>query len=499
MTRNELTVSLASTPSKGGVSSSPIGRKLAIAFGVVSLLAAIQCLLHVLLVADVAGEVADMTHHEHVIRESLDLARAVREQYIHAAHNIVEGDRSHLDHYTEWAAQVARGVQHLAKLAPADEQARLTAIAQASLQFDRRFRQVILPAVDAGNGALVREAHREIEVLLDTASQQADELAARFESRMSHAHVSTTKTTRLGIAFAVIGIFLIVVVASVSTVQIRRAVLLPLYRLVDAAGQIGEGKFSQTVGDVGDGEFRELGHAFDRMADELGIRQAQLVRSERMAAIGQLASGVAHEINNPIAIIRGYLSTMLPEVEDEDLKEELRILDEEAAACQRIAEDLLTYARLPSVELSEVRIESLFDDVVRRFGSTRKEKQVHFRVEAAPCVLQADPVRLRQLLNNLIRNAVEAGSDEVVVLGQRTEIGGYTIQVLDRGPGIDEQNRERVFEPFFSESRNGTGLGLAVCLGIVRAHGGTITAKARLGGGAVLEVVLPGAPGPTVV
>ncbi|MDB4972531.1 MAG: hypothetical protein JWN48_872 [Myxococcaceae bacterium] len=477
------------------MSSSPIGRKLAIAFGLVSVLAALLCLVNVLLVADVAEEVATMTRNEKLIREGLDLAKALREQYIHAAHNIAQGDRSHLDHYGEWVSRVAESAARLEHLAPAEERTGLTKVVEASRLFDREFRQFILPAIDTDDDPLLRETHRRIEPLLGRASHEADELAARFERHMSHAHVSTTKTTRLGIALAFGGILLIVIVAAVSTVQIRRALVLPLSRLVHAAGEIGKGSFTQPVGHVGDGEFAELGQAFDRMTEELSKRQAQLVRSERMAAIGQLAAGVAHEINNPIGIIRGYLNTMLPEAHDETLKEELRILDEEAAACQRIDEDLLTYARLPGVEKTAIRIEGLIDDVVRRFGCTSKEKQVHLRVEAAPCKLDADPVRLRQLINNLIRNAVEAGSDEVVVVGEKSGNQTYTIRVMDRGPGIAEANLEPVFEPFFSENRNGTGLGLAVCLGIVRAHSGTIVAQAREGGGAELVVRLPTAGG----
>lgn len=473
------------------MSSSPIGRRLAISFGVVSLIAAVQCLINVLLVSDVADEVAEMTHHEHVIRESLDLAKALREQYIHAAHNIAQGDRSHLDHYGQWVTRVSASATRLAKLAPPEEQARLSDIRQASTMFDHKFREVILPAIDAKDDRLMRDTHREIELLLGKASHGADKLAERFEQRMSHAHVSTTKTTHLGIALAAGGILLIVIVAAVSTVQIRRAVLLPLSRLVHAAGEVGEGRFDPQVGYVGDGEFRELGLAFNRMTEELSQRQAQLVRSERMAAIGQLAAGIAHEINNPIGVIRGYLSTMLPEADSEELKEELRILDEEAAACQRIADDLLTYARLPGVEKTEVRIEGVLDDVVHRFGCSSKEKHVHLRVEAAPCRLVADPVRLRQLITNLIRNAVDAGSPEVVLVGDKTDDHSYTIRVLDRGPGIAAEHRERVFEPFFSGSRSGTGLGLAVCLGIVRAHEGTIHAEERPGGGAALVVTLP--------
>jgi two-component system NtrC family sensor kinase len=472
------------------MSKSPIGRKLALSFAVVAALAAVQCLVHVLLIGNVAGAVGEMTHDEKRIRAGLDLATALREQYIHAAHNIAQGDRSHLDHYGEWVERVEKGVARMATMVPDDEKPRLERIAEASRDFDRTFRNEILGAVERGDVQTMRRAHARIEAVLGMAAHEADSLARRFEQRMSHAHVSTTETTHLGIGLAAAGILLIVLVAIYSTIQIRLAVVAPLARLTDAAEQIGRGTFSGGAEEAGQGEFKELGQAFDRMSTELHKREAQLVQSERMAAIGQLAAGIAHEINNPIGVIRGYLRTMLPEAREESLREELRILDEEAAACQRIAEDLLAYARTPELELSDVAIEGLLEEVARRFASAGSASEVRIEVAAAPGVLRADALRLRQVVANLVNNAIQAGSPEVTVVGECSATS-YMIRVLDRGSGIAPEQRERIFEPFYSGRRGGTGLGLAVCLGIVKAHGGTIEAQPRANGGTELIVTLP--------
>jgi len=212
-----------------------------------------------------------------------------------------------------------------------------------------------------------------------------------------------------------------------------------------------------------------------------------------MAAIGQLAAGIAHEINNPIGIIRGYLRTMLPEAHHDALREELRILDEEAAACQRIAEDLLAYARTPELTKESVQIDLLIEDAANRFASTSKEVP-RVRVDAETATVSADPVRLRQVINNLARNAIEAGSPEVEIVGRRIGTTEYLMRVLDRGPGIRDEARSRIFEPFFSTRRGGSGLGLAVCSGIIRAHGGSIEASDREGGGTAITVTLPLGP-----
>src|SRR5690349_19395101 len=119
-------------PSPTPTNMSPIGRKLAYSFALVSVLAAMQCVIHVLLISNVAGAVAEMRGHEGLIREGLDLATAVREQYIHAAHSIAQGDRSHLDHYGKWVERIAEGSVRLAKIVTPSERAELQRIVEAS-------------------------------------------------------------------------------------------------------------------------------------------------------------------------------------------------------------------------------------------------------------------------------------------------------------------------------------------------------------------------------
>ncbi|WP_438043920.1 sensor histidine kinase [Sorangium sp. So ce128] len=117
-------------------------------------------------------------------------------------------------------------------------------------------------------------------------------------------------------------------------------------------------------------------------------------------------------------------------------------------------------------------------------------------VDAEPSFINVDPLRIRQVIVNLVTNAREATSgtsegDEILVRGRRQD-EGYRIEVLDRGAGIPEEARERLFEPFFTTRRDGTGLGLAVCYGLVTAHGGTIRAEPRPGGGSQFVIDLPG-------
>ena len=472
---------------------SPISRKLALAFGAVSVLAAVECVIHVVLIGRVADEVVQMQHDEHSIREGLELAKAVREQYIHAAHTMVTGDRSHLEHYVKWVHRVRDGADRLLTRAPAPVAKRLDRVVRTSRALDELYRVRMLPALDREDRRAVRALHLEVERLSKSTADDADEIARSFEQRMSRAHVDTTHMTHLGLALALGGIALIVAVGGVSTRQLRTAVIRPLRTLTDAAANIGRGAFETPIGDVGDGEFRELANAFELMARELRQREEKLVASARLAAIGQLAAGVAHEINNPIGVIRGYLRTMIPEATDPAIREELAILDEEAAACERIAEDLLTYARTPDIASEPLDVASLLEETVRRFEATNEAAGVRLEVRAERRTLPGDAMRLKQVISNLLKNAVHASASEIVVTGESVDPDTYCIRVQDRGVGMTPEQLARVFEPFFTARRGGTGLGLSVCEGIVRAHGGHIAAAARPGGGSVFEIVLPAA------
>jgi signal transduction histidine kinase len=228
------------------------------------------------------------------------------------------------------------------------------------------------------------------------------------------------------------------------------------------------------------------------MLDRLASSRASLLEAERLAAIGRVAAGVAHEINNPIGIIRGYLKTMRRDAPSDALSKELAILDEEAAACQRIADDLLASARPPALHREDVNLAELVEESIARAQNGDSAFAERVRVDVSRAVLNVDPLRMRQVVSNLVRNALEASPPESPVDVQGGLDGDvYRIAVLDRGPGIPAEARERLFEPFFTTRRAGTGLGLAVSRGLVVAHGGTLVIEDREGGGLRVVVNIP--------
>lgn len=473
-----------------------IGRQLITGFALVSLVALAMCGVLSVLLSDVAHAAQSMRDGEKDVRESLALAMAVREQYIHQAHTIVEGNHSHLTHYRKWVDRVNEHAAALQRALPAEDSALVVRVLDESRELDRVFGEQLVPALDRGDSDALRTVHRVLERLSVQAATDADALAGRAESRMASEHTKAMTATHRGFATSMACMLLVVLFSVSYTRRIRRAVVEPLNSLVAAAIRFGQGDFTAGVGRIGGGEFESVSWAWNRMLEKLREREDRIVQAERMAVIGQLAAGVAHEINNPIGVIRGYLRTMSPEDAPDTLREELKILDDEAAACQRIAEDLLAFARDEELSTSPVSMDELLCETARRFSESGEAGVQGVEVDAESATILADGRRLRQVVLNLLRNAVQAAPDgsPVEVSGRRLPGHSYEIRVLDRGSGVAEPDVRRIFEPFYSKRDGGTGLGLAVCSGIVRAHGGEIRVERRPGGGSAFCVILPPIP-----
>lgn len=485
----------AARSSLGPEPSAVISRQVALAFGSVFGISVVMCGMLLAVIGEVSGQITEMRAIEEGNRRSLALAAAVREQYIHLAHDVLEADGSHRDHYQDWRDSVLRGTRELRPLTAAEDRVHLDHIARGAVRMDRTFREGVLPAMARGDEARVRLEHRRIVDIAEHAAEHADTLAASFGSRMTSSHVSATQATHIGLFTGAACVLCVLALSVFHTLRLRTTVLHPLRLLARAAHRFGSGDLESRVGVVGRGELQAVASAFDRMTEEVAAREVRLVRSERMAAIGQLAAGIAHELNNPIGIIRGYLKTMSPGADPETLREELQILDEEASHCQRIAEDLLAYARLSELRVGSVNVRELLDETLHRIGEGLGVGAGRVRVEADDGAVDGDRDRLRQVVTNLLTNAVRASANgaPIDVRGMRTPTG-YEITVADRGPGIPKKDLDRIFEPFFTRRRGGSGLGLAVSLGIVRDHGGTIEVLDREGGGTVFRVRLPHAP-----
>lgn len=228
--------------------------------------------------------------------------------------------------------------------------------------------------------------------------------------------------------------------------------------------------------------------------------EKELSRNERLAELGLLSAGVAHEINNPLAIIRGnaeLLQMALPAAADD--QEEVNEILTQAGRIDRIVASLLTLARQEQRRISRFVLTILLDEILDQIGHQVQLAgyviQREYRQQALQ--LDADREQLRQVFTNLILNGLQAmdGEGTLTIRVGLDNGGTCSITVADTGPGLTPEQQERLFTPFYTTKQNGTGLGLAVSWGIVRNHGGTIAVCSAPGCGARFTVTLPGPAG----
>ena len=237
---------------------------------------------------------------------------------------------------------------------------------------------------------------------------------------------------------------------------------------------------------------------------ELDRQREALHQSEKLAALGSLLAGVAHELNNPLSIVVGYAGMLHELAPDDPTKRRTKEIQVAAERCTRIVKTFLAMARSKPVEKTSVDIETILDDVTELAAYGLRSNGVLVERDrfqpALPAVL-ADADQLHQVFMNVVLNAQQAmmavEGERRLLLRTRFEDGSIRIDVEDTGHGIDETVRQRAFEPFFTTKPQGvgTGIGLSVCLGIVKAHGGNMALEPAPGGGTVCRIVLPAGEG----
>jgi signal transduction histidine kinase len=238
-----------------------------------------------------------------------------------------------------------------------------------------------------------------------------------------------------------------------------------------------------------------------RKAEEDRHRMEEQLRlAGRLAAVGELAAGVAHELNNPIAAIQGFAQLLTGRNDlDETTKNDLGIVYREAQRAAKITQNLLSFARKREPEKQLISINEVIEKTLELRAHQMKVNNIEVAVDFAADLpkTMADFFQMEQVFVNIINNAEQAmleahGKGRLVV---KTQKAGNVIQATfaDNGPGISEENIKRIFDPFFTtkEVGKGTGLGLSICYGIVEAHGGHIYARSKLGEGTTFVVEMP--------
>lgn len=421
------------------------------------------------------------------------------------------------------------------------------AVQAAPLELLRDDPEAARAALLEGLDARSRTAQESLDVLFAEVDRRKDaelrEVLAQVGER--HARRADAFGTQLSLRS---GLMLVAVLAVLFLAQgavLVRTVIDPVRRLSEATGAVAAGELGTRIDARGDDEVAALARSFNEMTgrlaeahdelselnqdlerrveektaalsaalaesqeanrrleralDDLAEKERELRHAEKMASLGTLAGGVAHEFNNLLGGILGCAEDAARETDPVELRETLGVIERAARRGEGITDNLLRFARPSSERVEELQATEVLSDVATLIEREAQRREVRVSVDCADDVtLRGDSSGLHQVLLNLATNALLAmprGGDLTLAARQTTDdhLGpGTELSVTDTGTGIAPEHRARLFEPFFStRGPEGTGLGLSVSYGIVQAHAGRIDVESEPGRGSVFRVFLP--------
>jgi two-component system sensor histidine kinase HydH len=302
---------------------------------------------------------------------------------------------------------------------------------------------------------------------------------------------------------------------------ITRAMIQLSVPVTDTAGKLGE-----VVGPItlsGGWEFSDLQASMESIGSQVGAvverlqrSQRDALRAEQLAAVGQLAAGMAHELRNPLTSMKLLVQGASRDGSVGLYGRDLAVFGEEITRVERLVQTLLDFARPPQPNRTSFDLAELVKESANFVAPQAEPKNIRLqcRLPQFPVWIKADQGQIRQVLLNLLLNAFDAVPDNgeiklevllcsgharpedapVAADSQLCSEGNLTIRVADNGPGVPVELADRLFDPFVSNKPTGIGLGLSICKRIVEAHGGTMNAENSPGGGAVFSVHLPLTP-----
>ena len=341
----------------------------------------------------------------------------------------------------------------------------------------------------------VRVLH-EINLQNEEANRRLERMASALLLRVSFLQEKSQQVDQRASALIMVTASMVLALAAMGAWLLSRRLLRHVGALLTGTRKIMQGELGYRVAVTQPDEVGQLAGSFNAMAQELQehrehlerivdartaeLRQAQdsLVQSEKLASIGLLAAGVAHELNNPLTSILMNVSLLREDAGNQPvLRAELQRISEDTVRCKRIIDDLRDFSRRQELDIAPTDLNTLVRDALGLLGrSTRLQgidvtSELSNGIPPVPC----DPARMEQVLGNILVNAAQAmpqgGS---LMVGTSLGTGFAEISVRDTGPGVPDAIRGRIFDPFFTTKPQGTGLGLSIVYRIMEAHGGKV-------------------------
>jgi two-component system, NtrC family, sensor kinase len=344
------------------------------------------------------------------------------------------------------------------------------------------------------------EGQRPDEAIQESIRASGKQMVDLSHELLASGRHRVTVVAQRALHWPVISLGLMLVIFSIGAVLVNRKVVLPLVNLEEATTKIGRGDFGPIHHPARiESEVDRLVLAFNRMAEELEARQEQIIHSRKIASLGTLVSGVAHELNNPINNIILTIDSLVSgrKIADERREAMLNDILTQAVRVSGIVKNLLDFSRSETAIIEELDIGVLVQETIKISENQIAVNNVKLQVDIAADLplVKGNRQGLQQVFINLLTNAVHAmpSGGELGVRAVKDAERRIVISVVDTGCGIAEEHLPYIFDPFFTtkDVGKGTGLGLSVSYGIVKKHGGRITVESASGKGSTFTVVLP--------
>jgi two-component system NtrC family sensor kinase len=322
--------------------------------------------------------------------------------------------------------------------------------------------------------------------------------------------------------YVFVGITLLAMgLVSIVAIRIAGQISKPIRAVADAAKKITEGDYSQQVDISSDDEIgflagnfntmvselaraqqelREWGETLERKVEqrtaELKAMQAHMIQSEKLAGVGKLAAGVAHEINNPLTCVLTNSSLILEDLPPDDpRREDLQTIVDETLRCRKIVKGLLDFARQTKPQKQQLDLNKVTEDVLALVRNQASFHNIAIRTELDPDLppVLADADQMRQVVLNIILNAADAmpqGGALHLRSNSDSQAKRVILRISDTGPGIPLEFQDKLFEPFFTTKKTGTGLGLAIAYGVMERHNGQLKVESSPGRGTTIAIIL---------
>jgi len=385
---------------------------------------------------------------------------------------------------------------------PPDEVSLADGVRKIELQI-RSVADSVFKLYDAGHReaahVTAREQLQRLQPALVAVNRDIYRKAREFSVQRALVEVEGIVETERRILWSIVGLALIA--GLIASWLISRSLARPLNELRQAMAVVGAGDLDHVIAPSSRDEIGELARAFARMTERLRQSHAQLIQSEKLASIGQMAAAVAHGLRNPLASLRAAAQLARHRVDAPAAREQLNAIVEQVDRLDLRITHLLAFSRPTPFHPLRESVRQLVEGALGGVSQLLRERRVELAVSFPPTLpdVRVDPMRLEQTLTEIVSNALDAMPDggQLSIDGRResndTGTDGVTVAITDSGKGIPPEVLANVCEPFFTTRAEGTGLGLAIAKRYVEETGGRLSISSVVGQGTTVRIWLPSA------